>query len=436
LTEAQHTERSIGLWGAVMTFVGLIIGASIYILPGQLAATAGPSVILAYLLGGVMAFFTCILAAQIGSVITRSGGGFHAITTLISPMVGFVCMWLVLVAVVLVSALVALGFADYLRVYFPQLNQLPVALSLVGLFCIINIVGTRASIISQSAMTVVFLLAMAVFIAAALLEVELTNLIPFMPAGLDGMMMAVVPAYIAWTGVTVLIEIGGEIKDPAKNVPRALMIGFIIVVVFYISVCIALVGVVPWDTLGQYDAPVVAVAERVLPGWVVNFITLSALLASATSLNSLMLAYPRDVYAMSRQGLFPALLGKLSGVHAVPANAVIVVSIFIAMAIMMGGAITDYASMAVMAILLVQVVLAVAVTRIPRVMPEQYSVSSFRLSGTTIRVSAVVVTLSSLGLVIGAAIDDPAKGLFLVGLTVVGSAYYALRVRYLARSRV
>ena len=433
MTTPQHTERTIGLFGTVLTLVGFLIGASIYILPGQLAALAGPGVILAYLFGGVMAFFACLLAAQIGVVISRSGGSFYAISNLISPMAGFVSLWLLLIAICVATALVASGFANYWLVYFPAWDPTAIAVGIVLLFCIINVLGTRISVMSQSLMTLLFLTAMAVFSVAGITTMDRSNLVPFLPAGFGSVLSAMIPAYFSWTGFTVLIEIGGEIKDPGTNIFRALMIGFVIVLVFYVGVCLALVGTMPWYTLGDFNAPVSAAAERLLPSWLANFITLSALLASATSVNGIVLAYSRDIYAMARQRLFPEALAKLTDSHAVPARAIVTFTALAVMFILMGGTITDYAIITVIAFMIIQIALAVAVLRIPMLMPTEYETSSFKLSVPMIRLSAGVVILSSLGFLFRALADDPQKGLIVLLVLSSGWVWYHFRLRYLAR---
>lgn len=430
----QHTERTIGLFGSVLTLIGFLIGASIYILPGQLAAIAGPGVILAYLICGGMAFFACLLAAQIGCVISRNGGSFHAISNLISPMVGFVSLWLMLAGVCVATALIAKGFANYWLVYFPSWNSTAVAIGIVLLFCIINMVGTRISVVSQSLMTLLFLAAMAVFSIAGIADMDKSNLVPFLPTGFDSVLSIMVPAYFSWIGFTILIEIGGEIKDPGKNILRSLMIGFVVVLVFYTAVCVALVGTLHWETLKNTTAPISEAAELLLPSWLANFITVSALLASATTINGILLAYSRDIYAMAKQRLFPVGLANLTENHAVPARAILTITTIVVMLILTGGTIIGYASIAVTAFLLIQIALAVVAIRIPSHMPKEYRASSFRLSLPLIWFSAGVVILSSLGFLLKALADGPEKGLMLMLILVLGWLYYNFRIRYLAHT--
>ena len=89
-------RRSVGVAGVVVTLVGFVIGVSIFILPGALAATAGPAVVLSYFVAGLIALFSCVVAAQIGAVLPTSGASFVATSRLLSPFLGFATIWLII----------------------------------------------------------------------------------------------------------------------------------------------------------------------------------------------------------------------------------------------------------------------------------------------------------------------------------------------------
>ena len=106
-------KRTMGVTGTVMTLVGLVIGVSIFILPGQLAAIAGPAMLVSYLIAALIALFSCVVAAQVGSVLPISGASFVAISRLLSPFLGFIVVWVTLGGAAVAVALLASGFADY-----------------------------------------------------------------------------------------------------------------------------------------------------------------------------------------------------------------------------------------------------------------------------------------------------------------------------------
>ena len=433
MSHPQHTERTIGLGGTLMTLVGFLIGASIYILPGQLAAQVGPGVLLSYLLGGIMAFFTCLVAAQVGCVVCRSGGSFHAISSLVSPTAGFVVLVLILIAVFLATALVAYGFANYLSAYFPGISKLGFALTIILLFGGINVLGTHFSVLSQTIMTLLFLTVTAIFFVTGIFKMDTTRLTPFMPLGLGATLSAMIPAYFSWTGFTVLIELGGEIKDPGRNIPRSLLIGFVIILVFYLGVCLALVGNIPWQELGDSNAPITDAAQLILPTWLANLVTLMALLAAATSINGMVLAYSRDIYAMAKTRLLPESLAQLTDRHAIPARAVVVFTALSLAATLVGAKITDYAIVVVMSVMIIQIALAVAALRIPSRMAAEYYASSFRIPVPLLRICCVIVILSSLAFLAIGMWDSLSKGVLVAAALLMAWVYYRWRLSFLAK---
>ena len=113
-------ERKVGLGGAVFLLVGLIIGASIFILPGQLAAAAGPGVVFAYLIAGGLAIVNCLIAAQVGTILPVSAGDYVFTSIVLHPLVGFLGVWAGMIGIAVGVPVLAFGFADYLRFFLPE----------------------------------------------------------------------------------------------------------------------------------------------------------------------------------------------------------------------------------------------------------------------------------------------------------------------------
>jgi len=102
-----------------------------------------------------------------------------------------------------------------------------------------------------------------------------------------------------------------SVKDPTKNIPRALIIGFIIVVVIYVSVPLAVTRLLSWNTLGETQAAVAVASEVFLPAWLAKIIALSVLMAIATCINGVFMANTRDFLAYGRNGIYPAFFPEL-----------------------------------------------------------------------------------------------------------------------------
>jgi APA family basic amino acid/polyamine antiporter len=425
--------RSIGLWGAVVTLVGIVIGVSIYILPGALAATAGPAVILSYLLAAFLAVFSCTVAAQLGAALPVSGASFVSVSRLVSPMWGFLAVWMNLGGGVVGVALLAFGFADYLQLVWPAADRTTAAAALVIALGGLNLLGARDTIIGQALMVAAFMIALVVFVAAGGAHVVADRLMPFMPNGLGPVLSAAIPAYFSFAGFTFIIDIGGEIKDPARNIPRALAISFLLVLAVYVAVATVIVGNVPWQELGGVSAPVGEVAGRVLPGWLATGITLTAIAAAATSVNAILLAYSRDLLAMARVGLLPQALTRISPRHGEPSNGVLLTTALCLGAVLIGARVTDYAVLAVVGLLALQILLAMAALRLPKIMTERYRVAGFRLKRRPLRFFAVGLAVCSTAFLVIVLVDSAGLLLLAAGYLGIGLGCFALQNAALAR---
>jgi APA family basic amino acid/polyamine antiporter len=429
-------RRSVGVFGAVVTLVGFVIGVSIFILPGALAATAGPAVVLSYCIAGLMALFSCFVAAQIGAVFPTSGASFIAVSRLLSPFLGFVVIWLIIGAVSVAIALVAYGFADYALLLMPGLDRVVMAILVVVALAGLNLLGIKETVIGQGLMVVVFMAALVVFCCAALISLDADLLVPFMPNGPGPMLVAAVPAFFSFAGFMVVIEIGGEIKNPSRTMPLALAISFSMVLLVYAAVSVSVVGVIPWQELEGVGAPVGEAAARVLPGWMTNGINLAVLAAAASSINVLLLGYSRDILALARVGAFPETFARISRRQGEPVNAVLLIAGISVGAVAVGGSIAQLATLVVVGLLALQAALGVATLLIPRRLPVPYQEAGFRLGRVALPFFSVgLIALSGAFLVI-AAWGDPKVVLIAAAWLMVGVVYYGLRRSALTRRGV
>lgn len=423
--------RSVGALGATVLLVGFVIGISIFILPGTLAVTAGPAVILSYLFASVLAIFSCVIAAQIGVAFPVSGGSFVAISRLLSPLWGFLAIWLIIGAGAVAVSLLAYGFADYAATLWPALHRSGTALALVLALGILNLLGIRDTVLGQGVMVALFMTALVIFCVAGLANIDVGNLRPFMPNGLEPVVLAAIPAFFSFSGFMIIVEIGGEVRDPQRNVPKALGLSFAIVLTTYILVALTIVGVVPWSDLAGAQAPVVHVASKIMPSPVVLGITLTALAAAASSVNILLLGYSRDLYALAKSSVLPGQLARLSGKSGEPRNCVILFAVIALAAVAAGGTIAEVATLTVIGLLLLQIALGLAAVRMPRVLGDEFQRLGFRLSGVALKLFGVGLMTISAAFLMVVVLDRPVLVIVATVYVGIGLAYFFLRRRWL-----
>lgn len=424
-----HTQRTIGVTGAVMILVGFVVGVSIFVLPTELASTTGPAVILAYFVAAGVALFSCFVAAQIGALYPVTGASFVSISDQLHPLFGFLFVWQIISAIAVAVALVAFAFADYFAVLVPGLNRTAVAVGVIALLCALNLRGTQASVIGQGLMVVFFLLIIGVYCTAGFLNLEADLFTPFIPGGVGSIFTAAIPAIFSYAGFLLIIEIGGEIENPRRTVPRAVFISFALVLLTYTLVSVVAVGVMPWQDLQGHSAPFALLSGKVLPGWMGPVIVVTTLMAAASSINGLILGYSRDVKVLADARLFPPGLGRVSARTGVPGNGVLLLSGLSLLVLPFGASVSEYATYTVLALMAGQVLLGLTVLRMT---PEKtYPAGNEHMwmgaPGRWIAGGGLVLVSGAL-LVVGAS-GSPKSALAVLGMTVLGVLYYLIRTK-------
>ena len=427
MSAGEPSARQIGLWGATATLIGFVIGVSVFLLPGQLAGTAGPAVILAYAIASIVGILSCVVAAQLGAVFPVTGASFVCVARLLGPAFGFAHVWLTVIGVSVAIALVAYGFADYLSLLFPGVDRVSVAMGVVVALAVVNMFGAKLTTGVQAAMVFLMVVVLAVFCGVGIAKMDVSLLTPFVPNGFESVLAAAVPAFFSYAGFMMIVELGAEIKSPGRNIPIALLISFLAVWLAYTGISLVLVGTIPWQELAALPAPVGDVAAIILPPWAADWIVVTVLLAAATSINGLLLGYTRHIVALARSGMFPAAFGRGKGQQNTPVSSILLLTLIALIATSAGGSIAEYATSVVMVLMLGQGLAAVAVMRIPNSLPERYAGARFRLPKALITVFCCFSVAASLAFIVIGVLSSARVVALTIAVIATGSLVYAWR---------
>jgi len=454
--EYKLIDEQIGLWGAVALLVGTAIGMSIFVVPTQMAATAGPSVALAIVASILPMILGVLLLLQLGGAIPVAGGIYVYGSRLVGPYWGLMGVAIPVIAVWSYLLFAALGFADYLNGLLTSVGMATVPTVaavwvLLGLFLVLNYVGVRIVTKVQIGLVVVFLGALLTFIVGAAPAVEASNYQPLFPTDLyDGgpgpFLLAVVLLYIPFQGFGMIIEIGEELSNPVQNIPRVLAIGMGIVTVITVGLVVVLAGAVPWretinpETGEAYAAGLTAVSEGLLPGPAVLFVGFGALIAAATTVNTLYTSYSRTVMRAARDEVIPEVFADVHDRFDTPHRAVVFLGVGpLAASPLMSVVdetllshidILDWLVVVVVTgIFLAFIVGGVALWNLPNVFPGRYEHSIYRLPMPVLKAVAVGNVVVSALFTLFVAASAPSALLF-VGLWIaLVSVGYVYRVR-------
>jgi APA family basic amino acid/polyamine antiporter len=420
-------HRTVDLKSAVFILIGFVVGATIFVLPGTLAADAGPAVFLAYLFAGIPAIFTCFVMAQVGGAFPTSGASYTMINKVLSPYWGFVYLWLMVSLAAVVIPLVALGFSDYLQHFLPGLNTTLTSVLVIVFFITLNCLGMDLAVKVQAALVLCFLTALTVFGVSGVTQGDVELVQPLFPNGFSPVVLAAITAYFSYAGVFVIAEIAGEVKNPGKTIPRAILISFVVILFVYALVPIALVMTLPWMDYAETNMAVVTAAQVLLPSWVVNFIGIGALLAAATSINGILMGISRDFLKGAEVNLFPQYFARINSRNGTPVRAVLVVGVVSLSGVAVGGSIGEYAQVAVLGLMVTQIITGVAVLKLPKVLPLVYEAAHFKLPKRQLHFYSWGFILFSIAFFLYLGLDSPKAIVAVLVSLMIGSIFYKKR---------
>jgi amino acid transporter len=352
LMSDSDLERNLGLPATIAISMGSMIGSGIFILPGVAFKVAGPSVVFAFLLGGLLTVPAALSAAELATAIPESGGSYTYIQRGMGPVIGTVAgvgNWMVLN---FKTALALVGGLPYLVFLFPAIEDFgsslgPVELSavvilsvvLTVLFTAINVASSDGAGQAQNVIVLVMMAVLGLVIVVSLPDVatsDPTTVTEFDSAG--SFLAATSLVFVAYAGVIKVTSVAEEIKNPSRNIPLGIIISLAVTTFVYVAVTYIAIDVVDVTGLIAGDTPIseggladngegaiIAIAaENIIgaPGAVL--VVAAALLALASTANSGILSASRYPFAMARDGLANSEFGQVNPATDTPIVSVLV----------------------------------------------------------------------------------------------------------------
>lgn len=326
----------MNLTSVIAISIGGMLGSGIFVLPGLAAAKTGSSVWLAYLLAAVCILPAALSKSELATAMPASGGTYLYIERAFGPIFGTIAgigLWL---SLLLKSAFALVGFGAYLSVLANASSGFMkyVAIFFLGIILLLNIFGVKKVGKVQIVIVSISVVTLSLVLIFGLPNVDPLLLDPFYTNGKMGLVATVAFVYISYAGVTKVAAIAGEIKNPSKNLPRAMILSLLIMTFIYVSVAFALVGNIPMEQLSTDLHPIYTIAEITggkIIGYIAAFIGVITLISMA---NSGVLAASRFPFAMAMDKLLPEFMGKIHQKYLTPVASIILTCITMALVIM------------------------------------------------------------------------------------------------------
>lgn len=367
--------RSITLFQLTMLGVGATVGTGIFFVLAEQVPTAGPAVLVSFLIAGLAAGLTALCYAEMSSMIPVSGSSYSYAYATMGEGVAFLVGACLMLEYGVSAGAVAVGWSEYLHnllfvttgLELPRallhaplvaegyslhpggdgLINLPAAL-LVFLCCTLLMRGARESARANAIMVMLKLGVLALFIALAFTAFDAENLTPFAPHGTAGISAAAGSIFFTFIGLDAVSTAGDEVRNPRRNLPLAIILALVIVIGFYLLVALAALGAQPQGMFEGQEAGLSVILQNVTGSPIPAVILSAGAVVSVFSVTLVVLyGQTRILFAMSRDGMLPPVFSRVNAKSRVPAANTVIVSCFVAAiaAFLPAGILWDLTSM-------------------------------------------------------------------------------------------
>jgi len=329
---AEKLKRSLGLWDSASMVAGIVLGAGIFVVPGLIARElpSAPWIMAAWIAAGLLSFLGALVFAELGAMIPETGGHYVFLREAFGDLPAFLCGWTFFVVIQpSVTAYLAANFAQYLG-YFVSIPPLAAGLGLIVALGAVNYFGIRWGARVQNVFTAAKLLGVAILIGSAWF-VPATPAPPAASVTAPAFGVAMIACLMAFEGWSYLSFIAGEVRDPQRNLVRAVAIGLGVCGAIYLLANAAYLRVLTIEELTASPRPGALAAERTLGSFGGTLVSLVILVAIVGSANGQLLAPARVYFAQARDGLFFRRFAEVHPRHGSPYWALLGVSVWSAM---------------------------------------------------------------------------------------------------------
>ena len=324
-------KKELGLASVFCIATGAMISSGLFVLPGLAFAKAGPAMILAYLLAGVLVVPAMLSKAELATAMPKAGGSYFYIERSMGALPGTLAGLASWFSLALKSAFALVGIGAFARLIWPDLTETEIKAIAIGfclVFTLLNLVGIKHVGRAQVLLVAILLGTLGLYIIFAAPAVKHDYFADFMPHGLGSVFATAAFVFVSYGGLTKVASVAEEVKNPGRNVPLGMFLAFLVVQLAYLLVTFVTVGLVENTALSGSLTPISLGAKVAMGNAGVIILAAGAMLAFITTANSGILSASRSPMAMSRDDLLPRFLGKINHRFQTPHISIIATTIF------------------------------------------------------------------------------------------------------------
>lgn len=348
-------KKELGFWDVFSIATGAMISSGIFILPGIAFEKAGPSIILSYFLGGILALSGILNVIELATAMPKAGGDYFFVMRTLGPLVGTISGVLSWFALSLKSAFAIVGISSFIDGLFygsvtPN-DLFFISIFVTIFFMILNIVGVDVAAKFEVTLVAILMGVMIVYIIAGSRSVDVSRYVPFVASFENGGIKEVFTMFsnrglyrIVGTTSLIFVSFGGllkattiaeEVKDAGNNITRGMISSIMTITVLYVLMLVITVGNIEGGALAGSLSPISDTGKRIFGPWGYYLINFAALLAFFTTANAGIMAASRYPMALSRDGLVPPFMSRVSEKYKTPVTSIFFTGAFIILSLML-----------------------------------------------------------------------------------------------------
>lgn len=395
-------KREIGKWDLVLLLINSLIGAGIFGLPSKIfALSAWYSIPALFITAGIVLILV-LNFAEVGSRFTKTGGPYLYTLKAFGRFPAFLMGWLLLITRLATYAALVNILPSYLSLFYPELGtfwgKIGVIFVITAFFTFINYRGVKNSTRWNNGFAIGKLIPLFVFIVVGLFFIQPENIsIPKELPEISGMMQSIFLLIFAFTGFEAIIVSTGEIKQPRKNIPFALIFALLFVSLFYGLIQFVSIGTLP--DLANSEKPLADVAYLIAGRSGAIFITIGALISVSGTLNTVMLIGARIPFALAEENQLPKSLAKIHSRYFTPSRSLLLFAA-LAFAVSVSGTFIYAITISVISKVMIFLIVSAALLRLRFTMKEQKDFFRLRygkiLAWTGIVLSLILLSTSKI----------------------------------------
>ena len=423
-----HLRQDVGLTGVVMLGAGTAIGVSIFTVLQPTAQIAGSGLLIAVGLSALPMIFFAMAYAYLASALPRSGASYEWPRRFVHPLVGYLVAWLRILTNV--GALTLL--ATVLIFYLDMAVSVPVRPTMAVVFTIVfglNYLGIGVAARAQTLMMLTLLVALAVLVVTGLPAASLETMGPLTGNGWWAIVVAVPLMISLFLGIESSVEIGEEVRDATRTIPRGIALAVLLTALVYFSVAATALALLGPDRLAASQAPLIDAARVPLGQYGLPLILTAAVVSILKSLNAIVITFSRAMFAMGRCGALPSALARVHPRFGTP-HVAVAVGYALAMAAIFLPSNLVFLLLAVnIPTMLKYLACCLAAIGVSRFHPELHANAALKWSAGRVQAVSAIGVVLALAIVAAGLAADWRPYLLILGWAALGLVYWTVHAR-------